>query len=44
VHVETRSVSFLVEPQNHWDGFLQFSLKTGGSDFPVRASKPTAVV
>jgi hypothetical protein len=42
--------------QNHWDGFLQFGLKTGGdgffwfglktggSDFPVWASKPAAPV
>jgi hypothetical protein len=42
--------------QNHWDGFLQFvlktggddflwfGLKTGGSDFLVWASKPAATV
>jgi hypothetical protein len=45
VHEETRSVGFLVEPQtkvdglsvvwpqNHWDKFLQFSLKTVGDGF-----------
>jgi hypothetical protein len=47
VHVETRSVGFLVEPQNQgqWfvsgfpfkplDGFLRFGLKTSGDDFLV---------
>jgi hypothetical protein len=33
VHVETKSVGFLVEPQNHLDGFLQFYLKTDVDDF-----------
>jgi hypothetical protein len=23
----------VVWPQNHWDGFLRFGLKTGGDDF-----------
>jgi hypothetical protein len=23
----------VVEPQNHWDDYLQFGLKTGGDDF-----------
>jgi hypothetical protein len=23
----------VVYPQHHWDGFLQFDLKTGGDDF-----------
>jgi hypothetical protein len=32
-HVETRSTGFLVEPQNHSDGFHRFGLKTGGDDF-----------
>jgi hypothetical protein len=56
VHVETRSTSFLVElktkvdnlsvvcPQNHWDDFLQFSLKTGGDGFCGLASKLVATV
>jgi hypothetical protein len=56
MHVETRSVGFLVDlktkvndlsvvwPQNHWDGFLQFSLKTGGDGFCGLASKPVATV
>jgi hypothetical protein len=46
----------VVWPQNHWDGFLQFGIKTGGdgfsrfglktgdSGFSVWASKPTAMV
>jgi hypothetical protein len=45
VHVEMRSMSFLVEPQNqgyslsvvwpqnHWDSFFRFGLKTGGNGF-----------
>jgi hypothetical protein len=45
MHLKTRSVGFLVEtktkvnglsviwPQNHWDGFHQFGLKTGGDGF-----------
>jgi hypothetical protein len=45
MHMKMRSVGFLVEPQNqgihlsvirpqnHWDGFLQFGLKTGGDSF-----------
>jgi hypothetical protein len=45
MHEETRSACFLVEPQNkvyslsvvwpqnHWDGFLWFVLKTGGDGF-----------
>jgi hypothetical protein len=31
--VKTRSAGFLVEPQNHLDGFRQFGLKTGGDGF-----------
>jgi hypothetical protein len=45
VHKETRSTSFLVEsqnhwdglsvvwPQNHWDSFFRFGLKIGGDSF-----------
>jgi hypothetical protein len=68
VYVETRSAGFwlslktkvdglsVVWPQNHWDGFLWFGLKTGGdgfsrfglkiggSGFPVWVSKPTTAV
>jgi hypothetical protein len=33
VHVEMRSASFLVEPQNHWDSFLRFYIKIGGDGF-----------
>jgi hypothetical protein len=45
VHMETRSVGFLVQPQNQgrWfigglaskllDGFLEFGIKTGGDGF-----------
>jgi hypothetical protein len=45
MHVKMRSASFLVEPQNqslrcvsgwpqnHWDGFLCFDLRTGGNGF-----------
>jgi hypothetical protein len=45
MHMEMRSASFLVEPQNqgyglsviwpqnHWDGFLWFDLKTCGNGF-----------
>jgi hypothetical protein len=33
VHEETRSAGFLVEPQKHWDDFLQFGLKIGGDSF-----------
>jgi hypothetical protein len=45
MHVETRTVGFLVEPQNqgyglsvvwsqnHWGGFLWVGLKTGGNGF-----------
>jgi hypothetical protein len=43
VHEETRSVDFLIEPQNqglsviwpqnHWDSFSRFGLKTGGDGF-----------
>jgi hypothetical protein len=33
VHMETRSACFLVEPQNHWDSFLRFGIKTGDDDF-----------
>jgi hypothetical protein len=29
----------MVWPQNHWDSFSQFGLKTGGDDFPILASK-----
>jgi hypothetical protein len=32
-HVETRSADFLVEPQNHTDGFHWFSLKTSVDGF-----------
>jgi hypothetical protein len=51
VHVETRvRVSWLslktkvkglsvVWPQNHWDGFLRYGLKTDGMCFPVWVSK-----
>jgi hypothetical protein len=46
----------MVWSQNHWDGFLQFGLKTGGDDFywfglktdgsgfSVWVSKPVATV
>jgi hypothetical protein len=34
----------VVWPQNHWDGFLRFGLKTGGDDFSGLASKPVATV
>jgi hypothetical protein len=44
LHEETRSVGFLVGPQNHWDGFLYFGLKTSGSGFTIWASKPAAMV
>jgi hypothetical protein len=68
IYMEMRSAGFFVEPQNqvyglsvvwhqnHWDGFLQFGLKTGGdgffwfglktggSNFPVWASKPAAPI
>jgi hypothetical protein len=33
VHEETRSAGFLVEPQKHWDDFLQFGIKIGGDSF-----------
>jgi hypothetical protein len=39
-HVETRSTSFLVEPQNQGGGgFLSLGLKTGGSGLVIWASK-----
>jgi hypothetical protein len=56
VHVEIRSTSFLVEPQNQdrqFDSdlaskplghFFGLALKPMTSDFPVYASKPTATV
>jgi hypothetical protein len=54
VHIETRGVGFLVEPQNHWDGFSWFDLKIGGDSFsqfgllatgfPVWALNPVATV
>jgi hypothetical protein len=62
MHVETRSASFLVEPQNqgrrfvsdglsmvwpqnHYDSFLWFGLKTGGFGFPVWSfNKTTAPI
>jgi hypothetical protein len=34
VHVETRSTSFLVEPQNQGRRFSLFGLKAGGDRFP----------
>jgi hypothetical protein len=34
----------VVWPQNHWDIFLQFDLKTGGDGFFGLATKPVAVV
>jgi hypothetical protein len=34
----------VVWPQNHWDGFLWFGLKTGGDGFSGLASKPLATV
>jgi hypothetical protein len=54
--METRSAYFLVEsqtkvdglpvvwPQNHWDGFLWFGLKTGGDNFSGLASVPVTMV
>jgi hypothetical protein len=56
MHVETRSVGSLVEPQKQgrrfvsdlvskpWDGFLRFGLKIGSLGFPVWVSKLIAVV
>jgi hypothetical protein len=39
-HVETRSASFLVEPQNQGgEGFPGLGLKTGSSDLVIWASK-----
>jgi hypothetical protein len=34
----------VVWPQNHWDGFLRFGLKTGGDSFSGLAFKPMAMV
>jgi hypothetical protein len=34
----------VVWPQNHWDDFLRFGLKTGGDGFSDLASKPVAMV
>jgi hypothetical protein len=34
----------VVWPQNHWDGFLWFGLKTGGDGFSSLASKPVVTV
>jgi hypothetical protein len=31
-------------PQNHWDGFLWFGLKTGGDGFFGLSLKPVATV
>jgi hypothetical protein len=53
VHMETRRVGFLVEPQNQGRGFVsglaskplgRFDLKTGGDGFSVCAPKPAAMV
>jgi hypothetical protein len=34
----------VIWPQNHWDSFLWFGLKTGGDSFLDWASKPTVTV
>jgi hypothetical protein len=34
----------VVSPQNHWDGFLRFGLKTGGDGFSNLASKSVATI
>jgi hypothetical protein len=34
----------VVWPQNHWDVFLRFGLKTGGDGFSGLASKPVVMV
>jgi hypothetical protein len=34
----------VVWPQNYWDSFLRFGLKTGGDGFSSLASKPVASV
>jgi hypothetical protein len=39
VHKETRSVGFLVEPQNQGRRFLGLGLKTGSSSLVIWASK-----
>jgi hypothetical protein len=44
VHMETMSAGFLVEPQNHWDGFLRFGLKISGDGFSGLASKLVVMV
>jgi hypothetical protein len=36
--------SSVVWPQNHWDDFLRFGLKTGGDGFSGLTSKPVAMV
>jgi hypothetical protein len=45
VHIETRNVDFLVEPQNQGRWFCQwFGLKTTGTVFSGLTSKPVATV
>jgi hypothetical protein len=44
VHVETRSTSFLVEPQNQGRRFEWFALKTTRTVFAGLASKPVVTV
>jgi hypothetical protein len=39
VHKKTRSVDFLVEPQNQGRQFSDLGLKTGSSDLVIWASK-----
>jgi hypothetical protein len=34
----------VVWPQNHWDGFSRFGLKTSGDSFLALASKPRVTV
>jgi hypothetical protein len=34
----------MIWPQNHWDGFLRFDLKTDGDGFSGLALKPVATV
>jgi hypothetical protein len=41
IKVDSLSV---VLAQNHWDGFLQFGLKTGDDGFSDLTSKPMAMV
>jgi hypothetical protein len=43
--LKTKVDSLLVVwPQNHWDGFSRFGLKTGGDGFLGLASKPGVTV